>query len=428
MQRIVDHDQGRCKRGGSGVRKGVGRERPNHDMRRRSTRQQAQLRSELCSAVLVGGTCAFHRSVDRWRTPDHHEDPQCPHHRNDTMQVATDSQHRPRAPIALHAHRLNLRYCAVVNAVERFAGSLAPQSLRRVAALESGRFEASTAVQRQAEPMDLHQAFRCVVGRFGGDLCGFLNVLTRSELAQVACAQVLVPSERSPELRVALWNRGAELERAGASVSPAVQPRPVVLGGHLCMLAPPRGLFPPSATWPRPMPMPVDPAAPNEEPETVDELLDAADRAIGVRLGQRGADKGAWGVRVASLLGVVERGGDEPDWRGDVELKTVPVAPDRASGLWRVVEDPAIAMVGNGRAALAKLQRTLWLARANCDHGDATIVSWYLLEWDAGLAPLVARYLHQRPKGPAGTKNRGAYLHKRFFADAGFLATLNGPL
>jgi hypothetical protein len=153
-------------------------------------------------------------------------------------------------------------------------------------------------------------------------------------------------------------------------------------------------------------------------------LLAAADRAIGVRLGRRGRDKGAWGLRAARLLGVIERGIDEPDWRGDVEIKTVPVARE-PSGLWRVVEDPAIAMLGE-TSALAKLQRTLWLARADADDGDATIVSWYLLEWDATVARLARRYLHVRPKGPANTDQRGLYLHKRFFADAGLLATLNG--
>ncbi|HET9993298.1 MAG TPA: hypothetical protein VFQ65_32400, partial [Kofleriaceae bacterium] len=86
----------------------------------------------------------------------------------------------------------------------------------------------------------------------------------------------------------------------------------------------------------------------------------------------------------------------------------------------------AIAMAFE-QAAIAKLQRTLWLARADLDDGDATIVSWYLLEWDARLAQLARRYLHDRPKGPAGTDQRGVYLNKRFFADAGLLATLNGP-
>src|SRR6185312_2850345 len=125
------------------------------------------------------------------------------------------------------------------------------------------------------------------------------------------------------------------------------------------------------------------------------------------------------------------------------EVKTVPIARDR-SGLWRIVEDPAIAMQG-GEArgvpnALAKLQHTLWLARTDLDgtdglgpatqhreakrrYDDATLVSWYLLPWDAEVARLAARYLHDRPKGPAGTDQRGLYLNKRFFAEAGLLAT-----
>lgn len=282
-----------------------------------------------------------------------------------------------------------------------------------------------------AEPLDLDQSYAQVVRRWSSDLCGLLNVLVRSELAHLARSQGLAPDGRSPHLRAALWDRGAALERGGAEVSAAIQPRPALLGGHLCVLAPPRGMFPDCTAWPRDLPAPRQPAAPADEPDTLDDLLLAADRAIGVRLGRRGRDKGAWGIRAASLIGVIERGDDEPDWRGDVEIKTVSVAPDRQSGLWRVREDPAIAMVdpirGDDRAAIAKLQRTLWLARADCDNGDATIVSWYLLEWDAPLSALVARYLHQRPKGPAGTDNRGLYLHKRFFADAGFLATLNGP-
>ncbi|MDQ3367822.1 MAG: hypothetical protein M3680_20550, partial [Myxococcota bacterium] len=139
-------------------------------------------------------------------------------------------------------------------------------------------------------------------------------------------------------------------------------------------------------------------------------------------------DKGAWGLRAAALLGIDERGHEEPDWRGDVEVKTVPVAPDPGGG-WRVVEDPAIAMLGASESggALAKLQRTLWLVRADAGEGDATILSWYLLESTSEIARLVRRYLHVRPKGPAGTDQRGLYLMKRFFADAGLLATLNGP-
>jgi hypothetical protein len=143
-----------------------------------------------------------------------------------------------------------------------------------------------------------------------------------------------------------------------------------------------------------------------------------------VRLGGRGRDKGAWGLRAARLLGLVERNDAEPDWRGDIEVKTVPVARE-PGGWWRVLEDPAIAMAGE--PALAKLARTLWLARAGVEPGDATIVSWYLLDWDPEIARLTRCYLHDRPKGPAGTRARGLYLHKRFFAEAGLLATLNGP-
>jgi hypothetical protein len=259
-----------------------------------------------------------------------------------------------------------------------------------------------------------------VIGRWRDDLCGLLNALSRGELAQLAKRDA-----RSPELRLALWERGAALERAGADIAAGLQPRPVLLGGHLVVQAPPRGMYPPPGAWPRALPPPRAAAPPADEPETLDDLLAAADRAIGVRLGARGRDKGAWGVRAATLLGVVERGVGEPDWRGDVELKTVPVARE-PSGLWRVVEDPAIAMLGE-TAALAKLQRTLWLARADAGRSDATIVSWYLLDYDPHVARLAHRYLHARPKGPAGTDQRGLYLHKRFFADAGLLATLNGP-
>ncbi len=316
-----------------------------------------------------------------------------------------------------------------VNAVERFARTLPSDGLRRIAVLEQRRFaDASQQPQRRlVGPLDLDEAYLRVVARWGADLCGLLNVLVRGELAALARAHGVATDGRSPELRVRLWERGAALETAGAAPSElaSVQPRPVLLGGHLVVQAAPRGLYPPSAAWPRALPPPAVPQPPADEPDSLDELLAAADRAIGVRLGRRGADKGAWGVRAAALLGVVERGVGEPDWRGDVEIKTLAVARERA-GLWRVVEDPAIAMTDE-RSAIAKLQRTLWLSRTDLDDGDATIVGWYLLEWDAPLARLAGRFLHERPKGPAGTAQRALYLHKRFFADAGLLATLNGP-
>jgi hypothetical protein len=196
----------------------------------------------------------------------------------------------------------------------------------------------------------------------------------------------------------------------------------VLLGGHLVVQAPMRGIAP-AGPMPRAVPEPQWPSPPDEEPDSLDELLEAADRLLGVRLGTRGADKGAWGLRAATLLGVEERGIEEPDWRGDVEIKTVPIARE-GSGLWRVTEDPAIAMTAEH--ALGKLQHTLWLARADVGKGDATIVSYYLLAWDPEVARCARRDLHLRPKGPAGTDQRGVYLKKRFFADVGFLASLNG--
>jgi hypothetical protein len=335
-----------------------------------------------------------------------------------------------------------------VNAVEHMARQLSREAVRRLAALRDRRFRPGPghatllgARPAPAEPpppyapynarraLDNDEAHARVVERWGGDLCGLLNALTRSELA--ALAEVLgVPARgRSPDLREALWEHGARLEAGGAEVSPALQPRPIVLGGHLVLQAPPRGLYPPASAWPRAVPPAAAPAPPDGEPETLDDLLAAADRTIGVRLGRRGRDKGAWGSRAAALLGIVERGLDEPDWRGDVEVKTVPVGRD-PTGRWRVVEDPSIAMLGE--PVLAKLQRTLWLVRVTLDDAgrgedaDAAILSWYLLEWDADVARLARRYLHERPKGPAGTSQLGLYLHRRFFADAGLLATLNG--
>jgi hypothetical protein len=317
---------------------------------------------------------------------------------------------------------------------------LPPEAVRRLAALRVIRFEATDVTPSRG--LDLDAAHAHVLARWGGDLCGFLNVLTRGELVEIAARLAVEVDGRAPVLRDRLWQRGARLESFGGEVSAALQPRPVLLGGHLVVQAPPRGLYPACASWPRPLPPPRAALPPSEEPETLEELLVAADRAIGVRLGRRGRDKGAWGLRAARLLGVVERGIDEPDWRGDVEIKTVPVARE-PSGLWRIVEDPAIAMIGPaGRSAsgqlhsrelhsregnaIAKLQRTLWLARADADDGDATIVSWYLLDWDPTVARLARRYLHARPKGPAGTDQRGLYLSKRFFADAGMLASING--
>jgi hypothetical protein len=325
--------------------------------------------------------------------------------------------------------RRNIDYGDRVNAVEQLARRLSPEAVRRLAGLRVNRFDRTAglfgATTERRAALDNDEALARVVERWREDLCGLLNALTRGELGALAREiPGIGDGARSHELRAALWDAGARLERGNTEIEAPLQPRPVVLGGHLVVQAPPRGMFPPSERWPRPLPAPVLPAPPADEPDTLDELLGAADRAVGVRLGRRGRDKGAWGLRAQALLGVGDHTDDEPDWRGDVEIKTVPVARE-ASGLWRVVEDPAIAMAGEG--AFAKLVRTLWLARADVADADATIVSWYLLDWDADVARLARRYLHERPKGPRGSDTRGLYLSKRFFADCGLLASLNGP-
>lgn len=307
-----------------------------------------------------------------------------------------------------------------MNAVEHMIPRIPAEAIRRLAALRPSRFSDA---EPAARGLDVDEATARLVGRWGGDLCGLLNAMTRDELEALAGRCNLRAPSRAPELREALWAHGASLERSGVEVSHAVQPRPILLGGHLVIQAPPRGMYPPSDAWPRAIPPSRPAQPPRDEPEAIDELLAAADRLIGVRLGARGRDKGAWGQRAARLLGIIERNEAEPDWRGDVEIKTIPIERD-AGGWWRVVEDPAIAMAGE--AAFAKLARTLWLARCDVAQDDATIVSWYLLDWDPHVARLARRYLHERPKGPAGTDARASYLHRRFFAEAGLLATLNG--
>src|SRR4029079_4457995 len=93
---------------------------------------------------------------------------------------------------------------------------------------------------------------------------------------------------RSPALRAALWDHGAALERGGADVSHAVQPRALVLGGHLGVQDAPRGLYPPSADWPRALPAPRAAEPPVDEPDTLDDLLGAPARGVGRACRARG--------------------------------------------------------------------------------------------------------------------------------------------
>ena len=262
-----------------------------------------------------------------------------------------------------------------------------------------------------------------VRSRYDLNLAGLLNGAVRSELELMARECEVGDHGTIGELRARLWHWGASLEAPGGHVlGTGVQPVPIVLRGKLVMMRRGNGIAPPTQSFPRGVL--VDAAEPmvGDEPETVEQLLDAADNLVGVRLGPSTRDKGAFGVRVAQLLGVAERGCPEPDWRGEVEIKTVPVVRDR-SGWWRVKEDPAVSM--EHASPLAKLQRVLWIARV-ADAADSPILSWYYQESDDAVRAAVAAHLHTRPKGPAGATTRGWYLHKRFFADSGFLGSLNG--
>ncbi len=267
---------------------------------------------------------------------------------------------------------------------------------------------------------------RALCRAFAGDLAALLNRMRKEELVHLAGALGLEVGGAAAVLRARLWRAGAALEAGGeGELGRPWQPVPAVIGGHLVVLGPVRGLAPPAGALPRPVPSPgaAPPApCPIDEPDTLEDLLARATELCGVRLGARSRDKGEYGVRVALLLGLSERGAAEPDWRGEVEVKTVPVVRD-PGGLWRVAEDPAVSMADV--APERKLGRVLWIARVADDAGSP-ILSWYYQEWDPVVASLARRCLHTRPKGPAGARTRGWYMHKRFFAGSGFLLTLNG--
>ncbi len=259
--------------------------------------------------------------------------------------------------------------------------------------------------------------------RFGHDLCGFLNAMRRAELEAAAAELGLATTGSIGALRHRLWDWGAVAEAGSAEwIGTALQPEPRILRTKLVFFRHGPGVAPEAATMPRPIPNPV--AAPETcgDPDSLEQLLERATALIGLRLGERGRDKGAYGARIAELLGLTEDGFSEPDWRGEVELKTIPVVRDRG-GLWWVKEDPAVSM--ETARPLAKLARVLWVTRV-ADDDDSPILSWFYQERDATIERLIARDLHTRPKGGAGATTRGWYLHKRFFVDSGLLSTLNG--
>ncbi len=293
-------------------------------------------------------------------------------------------------------------------------------SLSRVELARMARSMAPDGAARSGRAREL----RALVHRhFELDLAGFLNMARRSELEAMAKEVELAATGTVGELRARLWTSGAEREAGGRELlGTALQPVPIVLGGKLVHPAQGNGAAPPTRAWPRPIPAKASLPEPEAEPDSLEELLDNADRVLGVRLGGRGRNKGAYGSRIAAALGVEETGASEPDWRGEVEIKTVPVVRDR-SGFWRVKEDPAVSM--EGATPLAKLVRVLWIARV-ADRTDSPVLSWYYQECDERVRRLLERDLHTRPKGGAGATTRGWYVHKRFFADSGFLRSLNG--
>ena len=302
-----------------------------------------------------------------------------------------------------------------MNAALHFASALPSSTLARLVRDRTRREPTSRRPIR-----DVDAAVRRA---FALDLTALLNCARRGELEQMAAAAGVEVDGTVGELRARLWRRGAELEAGGdGELGRPWQPVPHVLGGRLVHLGRQRGAAPPATELPRPVPDAPSTILVDDEPDTLEDLLERATALLGVRLGRAGRDKGELGARAARLLGVRERGHAEPDWRGEVELKTVPVARDRG-GLWRVKEDPAVSM--DGVRPESKLGRVLWIARV-ADEVDSPILSWYYQERDGVVAELQRAALHTRPKGGAGDRTRGWYLHKRFFARSGFLFTLNG--
>src|SRR5262249_27546742 len=135
--------------------------------------------------------------------------------------------------------------------------------------------------------------------------------------------------------------------------------------------------FPPAAAWPRPVPeAPVEAAQlPPDEPDSLEALLARADSLLGMRLGTRGRDKGQHGARISALLGIPRSSDAAPDWRGEVEVKTLAVV--RAAGAaWRIKDGPALSM--RSIDAGAKLARVLWIVRVDDGEVPGTpILSWY---------------------------------------------------
>jgi hypothetical protein len=277
---------------------------------------------------------------------------------------------------------------------------------------------------------------RKLVERYELDLVGFLNAATRAELLAL-CEALRLPSGAVAEMRQRLWSWGAALERRGlGEIDPLVQPAPRLDGGRLratrpAASSPPvlpsarAARYPAGSSWPRPLPPARDaPPALAAEPSSLHELLERADRLVGVRLPARGRDKGAHGQRIAALLGLPASNEARPDWRGEVEVKTIAVVRAVERG-WRLKDGPALSMCSVD--ATSKLRRVLWIIRVDeGEIGDSPILSWFYQELVGELESAFEAARHLRPKGKKGTHARGWYLRREFFELCGLLRSLNG--
>ena len=86
------------------------------------------------------------------------------------------------------------------------ASLIAPECVRRLAALRANRFDARAA-PAVTGTLDVAQATERVVDRWCDDLCGLLNAMTRGELSALATRLRISATGRSPELRLAVWTR-----------------------------------------------------------------------------------------------------------------------------------------------------------------------------------------------------------------------------
>jgi hypothetical protein len=297
-----------------------------------------------------------------------------------------------------------------VNAACALIAALPPPTRRRLA---GGRHDAA------AEDAAL-------AARFAGDLVALLNCLRADELRGLCAARRLGDGGDAGALRARLWRWGALAEAGGAALlGTPVQPIPVAARRAPGPRRAARGLAPPGPAWPRPIP-PAAAAGPARRrarptsicswPPPIARSACGCRRAVATRA--RGAARRRRSSASSSAAPTSPTGAARSSSR---PCRWPAIAPVR----WRVTEDPAVG--DGGRVALGQARPACCGCAGRPVDDGATLVSWYLLDWDADLARWIRRDLHTRPKGPRGTAARGWYLHKRFFVDAGLYATLNGP-